>query len=282
MYRVRKSWSDAKSQIGAFEVLENAKKCVDKNPGYKAYGDGGKLVYPAPKNTSMSISTTYSQAMKPVVDACKAEIANEVNAKYEWESRPNVTKAKKKATCVTFVACVLQRLKILSSGQYVWQNGKGTGKGKVYGNNSFMTVTYYNRVLPSKIHSKMKIGDVVMHDNTKSGHEQIYTGEYKGGKCKYMTGGTVHSMASWDNRRIRAIVRLKTYKITNQCVNGKLTAGASLVLAKQNVTFKYTPDEGRKLKSVTVDGKAVDIKKYPTSYTFKAVTAAHSIRVVYA
>ncbi len=35
LYRVRKSWGDAKSQLGAFGVLENAKAMVNKNPGYK-------------------------------------------------------------------------------------------------------------------------------------------------------------------------------------------------------------------------------------------------------
>ena len=34
-YRVRKSWTDAKSQKGAYKVLANAKKCADANPGYK-------------------------------------------------------------------------------------------------------------------------------------------------------------------------------------------------------------------------------------------------------
>lgn len=45
LYRVRKSWSDAKSQLGAFSVLANAKSLVDKNPGYKVFGESGKVVY---------------------------------------------------------------------------------------------------------------------------------------------------------------------------------------------------------------------------------------------
>ena len=46
-YRVRKSWEDAKSQLGAYKVLANAKKCADKNPGYTVYDPNGKAVYPA-------------------------------------------------------------------------------------------------------------------------------------------------------------------------------------------------------------------------------------------
>ena len=44
-FRVRKSWTDAKSQKGAFKVLANAKKCADENPGYSVYDESGKAVY---------------------------------------------------------------------------------------------------------------------------------------------------------------------------------------------------------------------------------------------
>ena len=47
-YRVRKSWTDAKSQKGAFKVLANAKKCADENPGYSVYDESGKAVYSSP------------------------------------------------------------------------------------------------------------------------------------------------------------------------------------------------------------------------------------------
>ena len=43
LYRVRKTWTDAESQIGAYTVLENAKKaCL---PGYSVYDEDGKQVY---------------------------------------------------------------------------------------------------------------------------------------------------------------------------------------------------------------------------------------------
>ena len=47
MYRVRKSWSDAKSQIGAYKVLANAKKKADENAGFKVFDASGNVVYPA-------------------------------------------------------------------------------------------------------------------------------------------------------------------------------------------------------------------------------------------
>jgi len=43
LYRVRTSWSDAKSQIGAYAMLENAKNACPV--GYKVYASNGKIVY---------------------------------------------------------------------------------------------------------------------------------------------------------------------------------------------------------------------------------------------
>lgn len=44
LYRVRKSWNDAPSQIGAYVNLDNAKKaCVN---GYYVFDAEGNIVYP--------------------------------------------------------------------------------------------------------------------------------------------------------------------------------------------------------------------------------------------
>ena len=45
-YRVRKDWNNAVSQMGAYHVLDNAKACVDKNPGYFVFDEDGNAVYP--------------------------------------------------------------------------------------------------------------------------------------------------------------------------------------------------------------------------------------------
>ena len=50
LYRVRKSWEDAKSQIGAYGILDNAKKACDTaGPTYSVYDSTGKKVYPESK-----------------------------------------------------------------------------------------------------------------------------------------------------------------------------------------------------------------------------------------
>lgn len=55
LYRVRKSWADSKSQIGAYKSLNNAKNAADKNPGYSVFDSNGKAVY-TPGGTSSSTS----------------------------------------------------------------------------------------------------------------------------------------------------------------------------------------------------------------------------------
>lgn len=47
MYRVRRSWNDPSSQVGAYVILENAKKECDKHPGYTVYDANGVGVYGA-------------------------------------------------------------------------------------------------------------------------------------------------------------------------------------------------------------------------------------------
>jgi hypothetical protein len=55
LYRVRKSWADASSQIGAFAVFDNAiRACTE---GYKVFDSKGNVVYPkaAPAKKSVAV-----------------------------------------------------------------------------------------------------------------------------------------------------------------------------------------------------------------------------------
>lgn len=45
LYRVRKSWTDANSQIGAYANLDSAKALADKHEGYKVFDSNGNVVY---------------------------------------------------------------------------------------------------------------------------------------------------------------------------------------------------------------------------------------------
>lgn len=76
LYRIRKSWNDSASQIGAYSSLENAKLAC-KN-GYYVFDNNGNIVYP--KNDSVNnnqvSSTTYTHTnfVKDVQKAIGAKV----------------------------------------------------------------------------------------------------------------------------------------------------------------------------------------------------------------
>lgn len=59
LYRVRKTWADSKSQLGAYKVLANAKKKADENPGYSVFDENGKVVYSGKSTTATTTFTPY-------------------------------------------------------------------------------------------------------------------------------------------------------------------------------------------------------------------------------
>ena len=64
LYRVRKTWSDSKTQKGAFKVLSNAKKCADDNAGYSVFYEKGNVFYTG-KNTV--VKKTVTELAKEVI-----------------------------------------------------------------------------------------------------------------------------------------------------------------------------------------------------------------------
>ena len=56
-YRVRKTWKDSKSQVGAYRVLKNAKAAADKNPGTFVFTNDGVAIYPAKAAETYHIHT---------------------------------------------------------------------------------------------------------------------------------------------------------------------------------------------------------------------------------
>ena len=68
MYRVRKAWGDASSQIGAYTILENAKKACKE--GYYVFDSKGNILYP-----EKEIQVAPTPAKKSVTEIAKEVIA---------------------------------------------------------------------------------------------------------------------------------------------------------------------------------------------------------------
>ncbi|MCC8047318.1 MAG: amidase [Clostridiales bacterium] len=64
LYRVRKTWADASSQIGAYSSLDNAKKCADEHSGYYVFDESGNAIYPTSNSSSSSSSSSVPYSVK--------------------------------------------------------------------------------------------------------------------------------------------------------------------------------------------------------------------------
>ncbi len=165
------------------------------------------------------------------LEACQTQAKWMEDADYGWESHPTVAKSKHKGTCVTFVACVLQRIGILTEGKALWHNGKGYGTGTVTGANDKMIVTYYQNPSIKSIINKITPGDIILLDDNKSGISgsggHIFIVDHASGNDVYVwdktNSKTKLTAHKYDNsRKVRAIVKLKTATSTTSNGNTNL------------------------------------------------------------
>lgn len=145
------------------------------------------------------------------LQACADQAEWSKNSIYQWESHPTVEKSKYKETCVTYVACVLQRIGVLQPGQYVWHNPRG----KVIGANDRMTVFYPDKT-PAQLKTQLYAGDILMDGNKADtdlgSHIFIFTGNWSGNypivwdnhSAQQNLGAYVYTR----NRNVFAVVRL--------------------------------------------------------------------------
>ena len=75
-YRVRKTWKDSKSQVGAYRVLENAKAAADKNPGTYVFTNDGVTIYPAEETTAETYRIHTVVKGDTLWDIAKAYLGN--------------------------------------------------------------------------------------------------------------------------------------------------------------------------------------------------------------
>jgi hypothetical protein len=67
LYRVRKSWNDSKSQLGAYSILANAIKTCDKaGEGYYVFNSAGEVIHPETKKKEEKVMK-YSNTNPPLV-----------------------------------------------------------------------------------------------------------------------------------------------------------------------------------------------------------------------
>lgn len=151
------------------------------------------------------------------IEACKKQAEWMQNYHYAWEPEPTIPKSKKKGTCVTYIACVLQRLGYLKSGEFIWHNEKG----KVTHATKQMKVIYPKKQTLKSYKDKLKAGDIVLtgkpNDVGSGSHILMFAGKWKDGNpyvydnhsAERVRNGksAVHTYNS--DKHIIAVVRLK-------------------------------------------------------------------------
>lgn len=116
MYRVRKSWVDTASQVGAYIELENAKRMADASPDTYVFNEQGVIIYPI---------NYLEQAAEAAGRTYKAVIT--YHCKHKGGSKKFSDLASKKViTCSAAMSIVLQLAGCLPEGKLV-SHTKATG-----------------------------------------------------------------------------------------------------------------------------------------------------------
>ena len=116
-----------------------------------------------------------------ILAACKAQAEWSKNSKYKWQKNPTIEKSKDYETCVTFAACVGQRVELIPSQKYIWHDKTG----KVIGATGNFEIIYPKNKKLKDLKDSLKAGDFVMDgdktDLESGSHIFIVTGEWKDG-----------------------------------------------------------------------------------------------------
>lgn len=130
---------------------------------------------------AVSDSPSEKSVVEKLLEACEAQAIWSKNSKYKWQANPTVEKSKDYETCVTFAACVGQRVDLIPSQKYIWHDKTG----KVVGATGNFEIIYPKNKKLRDLKSSLKAGDFVMDgdktDLESGSHIFILTGEWKDG-----------------------------------------------------------------------------------------------------
>ena len=241
---------------------------------------------------------SWNEIAEPVYKAAVAQAKQMANFSYEWKGAAHQTIADSKrfGTCVTYANCVLYRLGILREKSFIYQDADGdvtyNGATAALRNDcrarakKYLIVHRVRNVRPYALRNELRRGDILMYTRgtIKAGpgsHICIFTGKFDGTDAIVWDNNWARKKMKSEihfNQPLDSYIRIRWFKVRTECDNGTISLSNNY-LADETVTIKYSG--AKPLKSVTVDGKKVDIKKYPSSYTFKNLKADHTIKVVF-
>lgn len=226
-YRVRRTWADAKSQIGAYHDLQKAKKCADDHAGYAVFDESGKQIYPEKEE----------KELHPILKACKKfqkQLKSDIADGHDWEYRnPSkfleeqwanaLKKGKRACNCALLARWALKEAGLIPQGTGIFYGKLGGTISWGAGTKAAVTKTcdlikVGNKTVKQLIASgDLQSGDIVTYVDLQ--HTNIYAGNgkwYDAGHAYCEGSGEGAIYKSWygagqyDNQRVGYIIRRRT------------------------------------------------------------------------
>lgn len=258
LYRVRKTWKDSKSQLGAYAVLANAKKNCPA--GYSVYDEAGKVVYT--KKSAEPVRRNGMQATE-----LKGLTAKELITKIG----PLFTADQKKSGVLASV----------SMAQFILESGWGKSGLTQKANNCFgMKKSLSGNTWPGSTWDGKSVISMKTGEETEDGKAYTITAEFRKYACiedsiadhsAYLTGAK-----DGDKLRYEGLKGCKKYKAAAQIIkNGGYATSTSYVKALCDIIKEYGLTDYEVKKKAT---KPAGTTK-PAAKTFKVQVTADDLRI---
>lgn len=257
LYRVRKTWKDSKSQVGAYAVLDNAKKNCPS--GYSVYDETGKVIY-------------TNKSTEPVRrNGLQATELKGLNSKELIEKiGPLFTADQKKSGVLASV----------SMAQFILESGWGKSGLTQKANNAFgMKKSLSGNTWPNSAWDGKSVVSMQTGEETEDGKAYTITAEFRKYNCiedsiadhsAYLTGAK-----DGDKLRYEGLKDCKKYKAAAQIIkDGGYATSTSYVKALCDIIKEY------KLTDYEVKKKATKpAESKPAAKTFKVKVSADDLRI---
>lgn len=257
LYRVRKTWADSKSQLGAYAVLGNAKKNCPAE--YSVYDEAGKVIY-------------TNKSAEPVRRGMQATELKGLTAK-ELISKvgPLFTADQKKSGVLASV----------SMAQFILESGWGKSGLTQKANNAFgMKKSLSGNTWPNSAWDGKSVVSMQTGEETEDGKPYTITVEFRKYNCiedsisdhsAYLTGAK-----DGDKLRYEGLKGCKKYKTAAQIIkNGGYATSTSYVKALCDIIKEYSLTDYEVKKKTT---KPAGTTK-PAATPFKVKVSADDLRI---
>lgn len=256
LYRVRKTWKDSKSQIGAYAVLDNAKKNCPS--GYSVYDEAGKVI--------------YTGKSEPVRRGMQATELKGLNAKELIEKIGPLFTADQKSSGV---------LASVSLAQFILESGWGKSGLTQKANNCFgMKKSLSGNTWPNSAWDGKSVISMKTGEETEDGKPYTITAEFRKYACiedsiadhsAYLTGAK-----DGDKLRYEWLKGCKKYKQAAQIIkDGGYATSTSYVKALCDIIKEYSLTDYEVKKKTA---KPAESKPAPET-PFKVKVSADDLRI---